>query len=246
MSEEEDGIYKVDTVPPPDGEDDAYSAPTRVGVMPESLVAEIMHAAELKSAALREKKESQKRAASASAASEVLASPAAAPQATASPASSSSSSSSSSPSSREVLVGGSASRARASKPDHLPASASNAGVITDADLLLVESLPPPPRAHDVEEGDADAALGSAARPREVTAPLPPELVNAARVAVAAKEAAAAQLAIEASRLAAEPSFAAPSFAAPQPPAPALQRFKYLPLVVGLALFFVGLALYAFR
>ncbi len=33
--EKEDGaIYKVDTVPPPPGEDDAYSAPTRVGEMP--------------------------------------------------------------------------------------------------------------------------------------------------------------------------------------------------------------------
>jgi hypothetical protein len=217
MSEDENdgGIYKVDTVPPPDGEDDAYNAPTKVGVMAESVVQEIMHAAELKSAALREK-ESQRRAASAGAASGPAAPPAAPENATPRPV---------------VVVAEGAQRARASKPDHLPASASKEGVITDADLLAVESVPPPRAYEDVEEGDGETVLGKAARPREVTAPLPPELVNAARVAAAAKEAAAAQLAAEANRL------------APAPPPP---RFNYLPLVVGLALFALGLALYLFR
>jgi hypothetical protein len=222
--ENDGGIYRVDTVPPPDGEDDAYSAPTRVGVMPESLVQEIMHAAELKSAALREK-ESQRRAASAVAASELAAPKAAATQAvTPGPAP---------PAPREVVVGESAPRLRASKPDHLPASASN--VITDADLVA-ESLPPPRADEDVEPG-VEPVPGEAARPREVTAPLPPELVNAARSAAAAKEAAAAELAAEASRLALAP---------PPAPKPLALPLNYLPLVVGLALFLLGLALYLLR
>ncbi len=33
MNKDEEGIYKVETVPPPQGEDDAYSAPTRVGAL---------------------------------------------------------------------------------------------------------------------------------------------------------------------------------------------------------------------
>jgi hypothetical protein len=37
-----------DTVPPPAGEDDAYSAPTRVGPMANAVVQEMMHAAALK------------------------------------------------------------------------------------------------------------------------------------------------------------------------------------------------------
>jgi hypothetical protein len=39
-------IYRVDTIPPPDGEDDAYSAPTKVGPMADAAVRELMQAAE--------------------------------------------------------------------------------------------------------------------------------------------------------------------------------------------------------
>lgn len=42
----EGSIYRVDTVPPPPGEDDAYSAPTRVGEMPPEVL-EAMRAAGL-------------------------------------------------------------------------------------------------------------------------------------------------------------------------------------------------------
>lgn len=42
MSKDDDGIYKVDTVPPPQGEDDAYNAPTRVGVMASAIVGELL------------------------------------------------------------------------------------------------------------------------------------------------------------------------------------------------------------
>jgi hypothetical protein len=35
----EDAIYRVDTVPPPAGESDAYNAPTRVGDMPPEVLA---------------------------------------------------------------------------------------------------------------------------------------------------------------------------------------------------------------
>jgi hypothetical protein len=228
MSEDENdgGIYKVDTVPPPDGEDDAYSAPTKVGVMAESLVKEIMHAAERKSAELREG-EARKRAASGAAASELAAPSDATPidappaPAPAPPA--------------PAVIRESAPRARASKPDHLPPSASNQHALTDADLV-VDSQPPPRMYEDVEEGEPETLLGKAARPREVTAPLPPELVNAARVAAAAKEAAASQVATEASRLA----------PAPHPAPAAAQPFNYVPLVIGLTLFVLGLALYLFR
>ena len=34
----EEALYRADTVPPPDGESDAYSAPTRVGTMPADLL----------------------------------------------------------------------------------------------------------------------------------------------------------------------------------------------------------------
>jgi hypothetical protein len=41
-SNDDDGIYRVDTIPPPAGEDDAYSAPTRVGPMASAIVEEII------------------------------------------------------------------------------------------------------------------------------------------------------------------------------------------------------------
>jgi len=44
-SDEEDGIFKVETVPPPEGETDVYNAPTRVGVLAGSIVEEIVQQA---------------------------------------------------------------------------------------------------------------------------------------------------------------------------------------------------------
>jgi hypothetical protein len=44
---DDDGVYKVQTVPPPSG-GDAYSAPTKVGPMTTALVEEMMHAAKQK------------------------------------------------------------------------------------------------------------------------------------------------------------------------------------------------------
>ena len=44
--DEEGAVYRVDTVPPPPGEDDAYSAPTRIGPMAEVAVQELMRQAE--------------------------------------------------------------------------------------------------------------------------------------------------------------------------------------------------------
>ena len=41
-SDDEDGIFKVETVPPPEGESDVYNAPTRVGQLAGSLVEEIV------------------------------------------------------------------------------------------------------------------------------------------------------------------------------------------------------------
>jgi hypothetical protein len=42
-------VYKVETVPPPPGEDDAYSAPTRIGPMAEAAARELMRQSELAS-----------------------------------------------------------------------------------------------------------------------------------------------------------------------------------------------------
>lgn len=50
----EDAVYKVDTVPPPDGDDDAYSAPTKVGALASAVVNELIVA---KSRAERESAE---------------------------------------------------------------------------------------------------------------------------------------------------------------------------------------------
>jgi hypothetical protein len=41
-SDEKDQVYQVDTVPPPEGEADAYNAPTRVGQMAASTIAEML------------------------------------------------------------------------------------------------------------------------------------------------------------------------------------------------------------
>jgi hypothetical protein len=43
---DEDVIHRVDTVPPPDGDDDAYNAATRIGPLAEAAVKEMMVAAE--------------------------------------------------------------------------------------------------------------------------------------------------------------------------------------------------------
>lgn len=43
----EDAIHRIDTVPPPDGEDDAYSAETKVGPLSRAMVQELMDAAEI-------------------------------------------------------------------------------------------------------------------------------------------------------------------------------------------------------
>ena len=67
--EKEDGpaIYRVETIPPPDGEDDAYSAPTKVGPMADAAVRELMQAAERRAAELSARL-AEKKAASAAAA----------------------------------------------------------------------------------------------------------------------------------------------------------------------------------
>lgn len=49
------GIFKVDTVPPPAGESDAYNAPTKIGPMAASVVKEMMHAAERKAVELSQR-----------------------------------------------------------------------------------------------------------------------------------------------------------------------------------------------
>ncbi len=43
--DDDDGIFRVETVPPPDGESDVYNAPTKVGMLAGTLVEEIVQQA---------------------------------------------------------------------------------------------------------------------------------------------------------------------------------------------------------
>jgi hypothetical protein len=61
--DDDDQIHRVDTVPPPEGERDAYSAATRVGPMAEAVVMEMMHAAGVKAAELRARSDKKSEAA---------------------------------------------------------------------------------------------------------------------------------------------------------------------------------------
>lgn len=51
----EGGVYRVETVPPPAGEDDAYSAPTKVGPVGDAFVQSLMKDAEHRNAELARK-----------------------------------------------------------------------------------------------------------------------------------------------------------------------------------------------
>jgi hypothetical protein len=44
--EDDDEIFRVDTIPPPDGDDDAYGAATKVGPLAQSKIEEMLKAAE--------------------------------------------------------------------------------------------------------------------------------------------------------------------------------------------------------
>jgi hypothetical protein len=51
----DEGIYRADTVPPPDGGDDAYNAPTRVGPMAATVVNEMIVAAQARESSSKNK-----------------------------------------------------------------------------------------------------------------------------------------------------------------------------------------------
>lgn len=64
MSDDKDEeIYRVETVPPPAGENDAYNAPTKVGPMAAAVVEEMMHASVKKAAELSQRAHDKKAAA---------------------------------------------------------------------------------------------------------------------------------------------------------------------------------------
>lgn len=69
------GIHRVETIPPPDGEDDAYSAPTKVGPMADAAVKELMHAAARRSSELAARVAEKKGAAADAAKSSATATP---------------------------------------------------------------------------------------------------------------------------------------------------------------------------
>ncbi len=63
--DEEGAIYRVDTVPPPAGQDDAYSAPTKVGPMADMALKDMLKAAEARAQELNQKAAEKAKAVSA-------------------------------------------------------------------------------------------------------------------------------------------------------------------------------------
>lgn len=73
--DDELGIHRVETIPPPEGEDDAYSAATKVGPMADAAVKELMHAAERRASELSARVAEKKSAAAAAAKSSATPTP---------------------------------------------------------------------------------------------------------------------------------------------------------------------------
>jgi hypothetical protein len=61
--DKDEEIFKVETVPPPAGESDAYNAPTKVGPMAAAVVEEMLHASVRKAAELTQRSQDAKAAA---------------------------------------------------------------------------------------------------------------------------------------------------------------------------------------
>ena len=216
--DKDDAIFKVDTVPPPAGEDNAYNAPTRVGAMAAAVVEEMMVASVRKANALTAAA-SEKAAASQKAAA-AEASAAAAADAV----------------NDSDLV-----------PEFTPASPGMSapkppqpGVMAKPPPVPQKSPVAPPRLYDEADQGEDAAtlLGPSAR-APVVAPFapPPQAPFAPPPARAiAPPPPASPLSFGPTAPALPTRSTAPL--PPRSPLPAL-----LPLVIGFAIFAIGVALY---
>ena len=227
MSDDEnhEAIFRVDTVPPPAGEDDAYNAPTRVGPMAAAVVEEMMVESVRKATELNEKAVSEKAAAEAAAKKDTPAAPAAstpaaakAPLASVKPADALSGSDvvpDAEPSGRAQAA---ALGAAGSKPPPVRPKPAAPG-------------PPPPRVYDEDEDNAATLLSGSAKAPIVpppSAPVFPEIASAPRVSPLGP-------------VVNEPSPLAPTSITPARSSALLPVL--LPLLVGLTIFAIGLALY---
>jgi len=228
--EKEEAIYRVETVPPPAGETDAYNAPTKVGPMAAAVVEEMMHAAVRKSNELSQRAD-EKRAALVA---QTNASAAPAPgEESAAP--------------RPDVRPGATEKASAGPPASSKPRVEGSGYSFGPKAIVQDAPPPsapspskpvskpagPHRVYDDDEEDDYAAtmLNRSAKPP----------------AVAPIEAAPPTAAADHEPLGAVPSapvepIASP-FSAPLEATAARTGPVWLPVVVGFAIFFVGLALY---
>jgi hypothetical protein len=165
--DKKDGIYKVDTVPPPPGEGDAYSAPTKVGPMAAAVVEEMMHAAERKAAALLQRAEEQK-----ASVRERTSTQPAPPLG---------------PASRPAGA-----RAQPGLPGRKPDPAPSPSTLDAAELVELDDGPPPRLYDDSDDEDNAATLLSKAAQAPVVMPIPrPARVPALDLPVPASKPAAA-------------------------------------------------------
>jgi hypothetical protein len=255
--DKDEAIYRVETVPPPAGESDAYNAPTKVGPMAAAVVEEMMHAAVRKSTELSQRADEKKaamegQAAKATAAAKPSAPAKSDPGGTRAPSSGVSPASTKAP--EPVSRPPTSTRADAASPSKKPGGLQGSGYsFGPAELIhdAPSSAPskpaaPPPRVYEDEDEDDNAAtmLSPAAKAPvvEPIAPLPPRVP---RMPSAAPQ--ASNNATPSPTPAFTPPAAAPIVSAlPSPFAvaqPESALAVWLPLIVGFGIFFVGLALY---
>jgi hypothetical protein len=264
--DKDEAIFKVETVPPPAGESDAYNAPTKVGPMAAAVVEEMMHAAVRKSTELSQRADEKRAAmegpgkatASAKPSAPVKSDPVRAPAPISGPSPASTKPQEPVPVSRPPT----STKTNAAAPSKRPVPVQGSGYSFGASDLVhdVPSSPPsppsppskpaapPPRVYDDEEEDDNAAtmLSLAAKAPVVKPIASPPL--APRTPIAAPHASD-----NASAASAPPTPAStppesgplastvPSpFAIPQPQS---ALTAWLPVIVGFGIFFVGLALY---
>ena len=270
--DKEDGIYKVDTVPPPAGESDAYNAPTRVGPMAAAVVEEMMHAAEKKAAELSQRAEAKRaepstRSPDSAGKAEAKRPPlgTTSPPASKPPIASSAPKStpgaavtSPPPSAGKYSVVSADVRAPSLAPQRMyeeDDDEENAATLLSraAKAPVVAPLPPrpfrAPPAPDAKASDRDLSA-PAPRPPVVsfdqTAPLGPQEGAAPRSAISSAPIASGTSSPPSALVASPFEIVAPQSQAPAPSHASDARFaSWIPLAVGVSIFIAGALLYVF-
>jgi len=243
--EKDEAIFRLDTVPPPAGEDDAYSAPTRVGpmaaaVVEEMMVASVRKAAELNAAATEKAAASEKKAAAeADAQRRTPVSGGVAPTSKSSPVAAGALSesdlvpdpapSSRAPSSPRAPV--------ASRPPPVPQRPASPAA-------AAATAAPPPRMYDEADDEENAAtLLSRAAKAPVVQPTPAP--QSAPAFPAASSAPVVSPFAPSQNAGPSPASNDAALAPTQrlSPSPPLQLPVFLPLAVGFTIFAIGLLLY---